>query len=74
MRILYLFLTKQKILTVQNLWQVHYQILSIISQKEFAKLNFKDCDCFIDRESVKDNSIKYECLSCKKDYSKKINE
>ena len=27
------------LLTVQDLWQVHYQILSIIFLKEFKKLN-----------------------------------
>ena len=28
----------------------------------------------IEYESVKDNLIKYKCLSCNKDYSKKIDE
>ena len=31
----------------------------------------KGCDCFLEYKSVKDNLIKYECLSCNKDYSKK---
>ena len=30
-----------KLLIVQDLWQIHYQILWIISQKEFIKLNVK---------------------------------
>ena len=34
----------------------------------------KDCDCFLDYESVKDNWIKYKCLSCIKDYSNKVDE
>ena len=34
----------------------------------------KDCDCFVDYESVKDNLIKYKCLSCNKDYSNKLDE
>ena len=34
----------------------------------------KDCDCFLEYESVKDNLIKYKCLSCNKDYSNKIDE
>ena len=38
------------------------------------KIKCKDCDCFLDCESVKDNSMKYKCLSCNKDYSKKIDE
>ena len=33
--------TKQKILIVQDLWQLHYQILLIIPQKKFTKLNTK---------------------------------
>ena len=38
------------------------------------KIESKDCDCFLEYESVKDNSIKYNCLSCNKDYSNKIDE
>ena len=30
------------------------------------KIKFKDCDCFLEYEHVKDNLIKYKCLSCKK--------
>ena len=56
---------------MQDLWQLHYQILLI--QKEFTKIKCKDFDCFLEYESVKDNSIKYKCLSCNKDYSNKIN-
>ena len=37
-----------------------------------GKRSYKDCDCFL--EHVKDNSIKYECLSCNKSYSNKIDE
>ena len=36
------------------------------------KIKCKDCDCFLEHESFKDNSIKYKCLSCNKDYSNKI--
>ena len=32
------------------------------------KIKFKSCDCFLEYESVKDNFIKYKCLSCNKDY------
>ena len=38
------------------------------------KVKCKDCDCFIEYESVKDNLVKYKCLSCNKDYSNKLNE
>ena len=34
----------------------------------------KDCDCFLEYESVKDNMIKYKCLSCNQDYSNKVDE
>ena len=54
---------------MQDLWQLHYQILIIILQKEFIKLN-----CFLKYESVKKNLIKYKCLSCNKDYSNKLDE
>ena len=38
------------------------------------KTKYKDCDCFLEFESVKDNLIKYKCLSCNKNYSNKIDE
>ena len=38
------------------------------------KIKFKDCDCFLEYESVKDNLRKYKCLSCNKDYSNKLYE
>ena len=34
----------------------------------------EDCDCFLEYESVKDNLIKYKCLSCNKDNSNKLDE
>ena len=36
------------------------------------KIKCKDCDCFLEHESFKGNSIKCKCLSCNKDYSKKF--
>ena len=36
------------------------------------KIKCKDCDCFLENETVKDGSIKYKCLSCNKDYSSKL--
>ena len=36
------------------------------------KSKCKDCDC--EYERVKDNLIKYKCLSCNKNYSNKIDE
>ena len=38
------------------------------------KIKCKDCDCFLDYESVKDDLIEYKCLSCNKDYSNEIDE
>ena len=38
------------------------------------KIKCNNCDCFLEYESVKDNLIKYKCLSCNKNYSKKIDE
>ena len=38
------------------------------------KIKCKDCYCFLEYESVKDNLIKYKCLSCNKYYSDKIDE
>ena len=40
----------------------------------FHKIKFKDCDCFLEYESVNDNLIKYKCLSCNEDYSSKLDE
>ena len=30
--------------------------------KEIHKIKCKDCDCFLEYESVKENSMKYKCL------------
>ena len=38
------------------------------------QIKCQDSDCFLEYESVKDNSIKYKYLSCKKEYSNKIDE
>ena len=38
------------------------------------KIKCKDCDCFLEYGSIKDNLIKYKCLYCNKDYSNKIDE
>ena len=42
--------------------------------EEIHQNKCKDCDCFLEYESVKDISIKYKCLSCNKNYSDKIDE
>ena len=38
------------------------------------KIKCKDCDCFLEYESDKDNLIKYKCLSYNKKFSDKIDE
>ena len=38
------------------------------------KIQCKDSDYFLEHESVKDNRIKYKCLSYDKDYSNKLDE
>ena len=38
------------------------------------KIKYTNCDCFLEYQSVKDNLIKYKCLSCNKDYSNKLDE
>ena len=35
---------------------------------EIHKIKCKDCDFFLEHESVKDNLIKYKSLSCNKNY------
>ena len=70
MRVLQMFLTKWNLLIVQDLWQVHYQILLIIMQKEFVKLNVKTAIVFLNMK----NLIKYKRLSCNKKNSNKIDE
>ena len=32
--------------------------------EEIPKIKYINCDCFLEYESVKDNLIKYKCLSC----------
>ena len=36
------------------------------------KIKCKNSDCFREYRNVKDNLIKYKCLSCNKDYSSKF--
>ena len=38
------------------------------------KIKCKDCDCFLEDESVKDNLIKHKWLFCNKTYSNKTDE
>ena len=38
------------------------------------RIKFKNCDCFLEYEGVKENLIKYKWLSCNKEYSNKFDE
>ena len=42
--------------------------------EEINKIKCKHCNCFLEYESIKDNLIKYKCLSCNKGYSNKLDE
>ena len=42
--------------------------------EELFKIKCKNCDCFLEYEYVKDNLIKYKCLSCNKNYLNKVDE
>ena len=42
--------------------------------KGIYKIKCKDCDLFLEYESVKKNSIKYKCTSCNKDDSSKTDK
>ena len=68
-KVLSIYPTKQSLLIVQDLWQVHNLVLLIISQKKFIKLNVK-----IAILSVKDNLIKNKCLFSNKNYSNRLYE
>ena len=59
---------------MQGLWQLLYQILFLISQKEFTKLNVTTLIVFLEYERVKENSIKYKITSSSKDYWNKIDK
>ena len=79
-----------KLLIAQDLWQAHYQILSIISLKEFIELNvntnmkrkkcqscgikYKHCNCFLDYTNFNDDLTDYKCLYCNKSYNQKLDE
>ena len=70
-----------------NLVTISYKIIFIDSARFMAtslsnladnlterirKIKCKDCDCFLEYISVKNNSIKNRCFSCNKHYSNKI--
>ena len=80
-------LTYWNLLTVQDFWQGHYQVLSIIFLKQFIKLNVNS-DMMIKNVKLaelnisivtlflnfKDDLIKYKCLFCNNNYQQKFDE
>ena len=73
-----IYFTYYNLLIAQNLWQVHYQILSIIFLKKNIKLaeliiNIANNKyCFLEYPNLKDNLLKYKYLCCNKNYLKKM--
>ena len=41
---------------------------------ETCRINYKDCDCFLEYTKFKDKFIEYKCLLCNKSYQKKFDE
>ena len=77
-----IYLTYHNLLIAQNLWQAHYQILSITFPNAFIELKkcetdrikYQYCNCFIEQTNVKDDLIEYKCLCCNKNYQHKFDE
>ena len=77
-------------LITQDLCQALYQILSIISQKEFIQLNvntdtmikkcetcrikYKYCNFCLEYTNFKNDLIEYKCFCCNKSYQPKFDE
>ena len=82
--------TYHNLLTAQDLWQAHHQILSIIFLKRCIKLNvntsvmmtkcetcrikFKYCDYFLEYIDLKDDLVDYKCLYCNTSSQQKFDE
>ena len=81
--------TDYSLLIVQDIWQVHYQILPILFLKEFVKLNVNtdmmkknvrlaelnaNIVTALLNTNFKDDLIKYKCLCCKRNYHQKFDE
>ena len=64
-----LYLTGYNLLTVKDLWQAHYQILSILFLKEFVKSNVQTVIHVVLNKQTLRKKV-YKCLCCNKDYQK----
>ena len=75
-----IYFTCYNFLIVQDLWQVHYQILSIIFLKEFIELNVnsghndKNVKHAKLNISIADDLVECKCLCCNKNYQHKFDE
>ena len=81
-----LYLSDYNLLTSQDLWQAPYQILLIISLKEFIELSVntdtiiknvkreKYCDCCLEYINVTDDLIKCKCFCCNNNYQRRFGE
>ena len=80
-----IYSTDYNLFIEQNLWQAHYQILSISFLKEFVKLNvnteinseicgikYKYCVCFLEYVNFKDDLTEYKCLCSNKNHQQKF--
>ena len=74
-----IYLTYYNLLTLQDLCQDHYKILSIIFLKEFEKLNVNTDtmiknDCFLEYTKFKDDLIEYQGLCYNRIYQEKFKQ
>ena len=74
----------------QDLWQAHYQTLSMIFLWEFIELNVNSnmiiknekhvefnisiAKCFLEYTNFKDYLIEFKCLCCNKNYQQKFDK
>ena len=61
---------------IDSAWFMASSLSNLVDNltEEIHTTKCKDCDCFFEYERIKDILIKYECLSCNKDYSNKLDE
>ena len=78
MKMLSLYFTKKKKKkkNIDSTRSMASSLLNLVDNlaEGINKTKCKDCDCFLEYGSVKDNLIKYKWLSCNKDYSIKLDE
>ena len=73
MKELQLYLTKKNLLIILFMASLLSYLVDNLAEG-IHKIKCKDCDCFLEYESINDNLIRYKCLCCNKDYSNKLDE